>query len=69
MKEKEALNVPNHQLITDVQTRWNSTYLMFETFFEQRVIHATFLDKRMESNMKETHTLCFHHLLFINIHF
>ena len=52
LKEKqEALNVPTHHLITDVETRWNSTYLMFERFFEQRVaIHATFLDKRLESN-------------------
>ena len=50
LKEKQAaLNIPTHQLINDVETRWNSTYMMFERFFEQRVaIHATFLDKRLE---------------------
>ena len=50
MKEKQdALNVPKHQLITDVETCWNSTYLIFGRFFEQRVvIHATFLDMPLE---------------------
>lgn len=51
-KEKqEALNIPKHKLITDVETRWNSTYLMFARYFEQRVaIHATFMDKSLEAN-------------------
>ena len=49
LKEKQAaLNVPRHQLI-NLETRWNSTYMMFERFSEQRVaIHATFLDKRLD---------------------
>ena len=43
----KTLNVPSHQLITDVETRWNSTHIIFE----QRVaIHATFLNKRLESH-------------------
>ena len=52
LKEKQlALNVPCHQLINDVETRWNSTYLMFDRYFKQRVaIHATFLDRRLESH-------------------
>lgn len=52
LKEKqEALTVPKHKLITDIETRWNSTYLMFECYFEQRVaIHATFMDKRLETH-------------------
>ena len=36
LKEKQRqMNVPEHHLIQDVVTRWNSTYFMFEQLLEQ----------------------------------
>ena len=52
LKEKQAaLNVPDHKLVTDVETHWNFTYLMDEGFFEQRVtLHATFTNGQFEGH-------------------
>lgn len=33
---QEKCSLPKHQLIQDVETRWNSTYLMMQRFLEQK---------------------------------
>ena len=46
LKEKQiALKLPEHALISDVPTRWNSTVAMIEHVLEQRIaIHATLIE-------------------------
>jgi hypothetical protein len=34
----EALQLPSHQLIRDVDTRWSSTYLMIERALELQIV-------------------------------
>lgn len=55
LKEKEvALQLPNHKLIMDCKTRWNSTYQLLRRFLEQRpAIVATLLDHRMKKADKK----------------
>ena len=37
LKEKQQqMNIPQHHLIQDVATRWNSTYFMMERLLKQR---------------------------------
>ena len=36
------LNLPNHKLVTDCPTRWNSTYYMLQHLLEQKAA-ITFL--------------------------
>ena len=35
-------NLPQHKLIQDVTTRWNSTYLMLERIYEQKTAIASY---------------------------
>jgi hypothetical protein len=44
--------LPQHLLILDVKTRWNSLYLMIERFMDQYpVIQAAALDPRLRKAM------------------
>jgi hypothetical protein len=46
-------DLPQHSLILDVRTRWNSLYLMMERFLEQYpAIQAASLDQRLRKNME-----------------
>ncbi|XP_019899777.1 uncharacterized protein LOC105007079 isoform X1 [Esox lucius] len=49
LREKQRLlNLPEHNVILDVRTRWNSLYLMVERFVEQfPAIQAACLDQRL----------------------
>lgn len=38
---RNRLNVPNHKLIQQVDTRWNSVYYMLEHYLEQEAIRTT----------------------------
>ncbi|KAK9973178.1 hypothetical protein ABG768_023921, partial [Culter alburnus] len=35
-EKKQQMNTPQHKLIQDVTTQWNSTYFMLERLLEQR---------------------------------
>lgn len=59
LKSKQAiLEIPQHKLIMDVSTRWNSTYDMLERFLEQQpAIIATLMAKDLKKNVKDVYTL------------
>ena len=42
-KIQKQLSLPEHHLIQDVETRWNSTYFMFERYIEQHTAITTAL--------------------------
>jgi hypothetical protein len=50
LKEKlAALGLPNHKVVLDVKTRWNSMYLMVERFTEiSSGLCAVTRDKRLK---------------------
>ncbi|KAJ4944585.1 hypothetical protein JOQ06_013128 [Pogonophryne albipinna] len=54
LQEKQAiLKLPQHSLILDVRTRWNSLHLMLERFLEQYpAIQAASLDQRLRKPME-----------------
>ncbi|XP_039883193.1 E3 SUMO-protein ligase ZBED1-like isoform X1 [Simochromis diagramma] len=55
LREKQRiLNLPEHNVILDVKTRWNSLFLMVERFMEQfDAIQAAALDQRLRKPMEK----------------
>ena len=50
--------MPQHKLINDVPTRWNSSYDMVQRFLEQQAaIEAVLLTKDVKKNAKNVHFL------------
>lgn len=56
LKEKQKLlQLPEHKLINDVKTRWNSSYMMVERFLEQQVaVLAALTDDRIKRQKDAT---------------
>ncbi|CAM4307043.1 unnamed protein product [Leuciscus chuanchicus] len=53
-EKQQLLGLPQHSLILDVKTRWNSLYLMIERFMEQYpAIHAAALDLRLRKALSK----------------
>lgn len=59
LKEKQsALELPEHKLIQDVRTRWNSSFVIMSRYLEQQpAIFATFDHKDVKKNIKDVVTL------------
>ncbi|KAM3874432.1 E3 SUMO-protein ligase ZBED1-like [Diretmus argenteus] len=59
LKTKQAmLQIPNHKLIHDVTTRWNSTYDMVERYLEQQAaVYSALTDKTLKKYIKDIVTL------------
>ena len=55
-----SLGLPEHSVILDVKTRWNSLYLMMERFLEMfPAIQAACMDPRLKKFMeKERFGIC-----------
>ncbi|XP_013767335.1 uncharacterized protein LOC106456263 [Pundamilia nyererei] len=55
LREKQRiLNLPEHNVILDVKTRWNSLFLMVKRFMEQfDAIQAAALDQRLRKPMEK----------------
>ncbi|KAL7404682.1 hypothetical protein ABVT39_018171 [Epinephelus coioides] len=53
-EKQQLLNLPQHSLIIDVKTRWNSLYLMIERLFEQfTAIQAAVMDPRIKRQFEK----------------
>ncbi|XP_072571804.1 zinc finger BED domain-containing protein 4-like [Paramormyrops kingsleyae] len=53
-EKQQLLNLPQHNMILDVKTRWNSLFLMVERFLEQYpAIQAASLDQRLRKLMEK----------------
>lgn len=59
LKSKQSLlELPQHKLINDVPTRWNSSYDIEQPFLEQQAaIEAVLLTKDVKKNAKDVHLL------------
>ena len=59
LKSKQSLlELPQHKLINDVPTRWNSSYDIVQPFLEQQAaIKAVLLTKDVKKNAKDVHLL------------
>lgn len=59
LKSKQSLlELPQHKLINDVPTRWNSSYDIVQPFLEQQAaIEAVLLTKDVKENAKDVHLL------------
>lgn len=56
--KQDLLQLPKHRLITDVVTRWNSSYEMIERFLEQQpAIYAALLSSEVRKSEKDVFTL------------
>lgn len=56
--KQEMLDLPNHKLIEDVPTRWNSSHDMVERYLEQKVaVYSTLTDQAVRKNVKDIVTL------------
>lgn len=58
-QKQKLLELPEHKLITDVVTRWNSAHDMLERFLEQQpAVSAALLSSEVRKTEKEVCTLC-----------
>lgn len=58
-QKQKLLELPEHKLITDVVTRWNSVHDMLEHFLEQQpTVSAALLSNKLRKTEKEVCTLC-----------
>lgn len=56
--KQTQLELPRHKLITDVQTRWNSTYEMLARYLEQQAaVSAALSSPEIRRNAREIDTL------------
>ena len=56
--KQKLLDLPQHKLLQDCKTRWNSSYDMLERYVEQQAaVKAVFLSKNIKKNVKDIVTL------------
>lgn len=59
LKNKQTLlELPNHKLIGDVSTRWNSSYDMLNRYFDQRIAIEAILMSKDVKQMQRKFTPC-----------
>ena len=56
--KQKLLDLPQHKLLQDCKTRWNSSFDMLERYVEQQAaVQAVFLSKDIKKNVKDIVTL------------